>query len=204
MTPRRAAEEAPNLSLAVTQLMKGAVYRDTHEAAWRDILQLQAQVRDHFEVVGLVAEIDEDEGYAYLRSRPDDPDEESIIPRLVPRRQLSLHVSVLLALLRKKLAEFDAAGGDVRLVITRQQIIDMLTVFLPRSTADARLIDQIDAHIGKAIDLGFLRRVSDTNPSFEVRRILKAFVDGQWLADLDTRLAEYAALFADSAGKDGQ
>jgi hypothetical protein len=29
---------------------------------------------------------------------------------------------------------------------------------------------------------------------YEVRRILKAFVDGQWLADFDARLAEYAAL----------
>jgi len=29
-----------------------------------------------------------------------------------------------------------------------------------------------------------------------VRRILKAFVDGQWLADFDTRLAEYAVLLA--------
>ena len=29
-----------------------------------------------------------------------------------------------------------------------------------------------------------------------MRRILKAFVDGQWLADFDARLAEYAALLA--------
>jgi hypothetical protein len=27
--------------------------------------------------------------------------------------------------------------------------------------------------------------------AFEVRRILKAFVDAQWLADLDARLAAY-------------
>jgi hypothetical protein len=29
-----------------------------------------------------------------------------------------------------------------------------------------------------------------------VRRILKAFVDGQWLADFDRRLNGYAALLA--------
>ena len=34
---------------------------------------------------------------------------------------------------------------------------------------------------------------------YEVRRILKAFVDGQWLADFDTRLAEYAELRAEGA-----
>lgn len=189
------ADGAPNLSLPVTQLLKGVVYRDTHELAWRHLLQLRAQVRDHFAVIGLIAEIDEAEGYAYLRSRPDDPDEETPIPRLIARRQLSLHVSVLLALLRKRLAEFDATGGDVRLVLTRQQIIDMLTVFMPSTATDARLVDQIDAHITKIVELGFLRRVSGTDGSFEVRRILKAFVDGQWLTELDTRLSEYAALF---------
>ena len=36
----------------------------------------------------------------------------SALPRLVPRRQLSYPVSLLLALLRKRLAEADAAGGE--------------------------------------------------------------------------------------------
>jgi len=34
------------------------------------------------------------------------------LPRLVQRRALSFPVSLLLALLRKKLAEFDAGGGE--------------------------------------------------------------------------------------------
>jgi hypothetical protein len=195
---------APDLSLAVTQLMKGVVYRDTHEVAWRHLVQMQAQVRDYVAVIGLTVVVDEAEGYAFLRSRPVDLDgEESPIPRLVARRQLSLHVSLLLALLRKKLAEFDASTGDTRLVLTRQQIIDMVTVFMPRGSTDARLIDQIDTHIGKVVELGFLRRFGDGDVSFEVRRILKAFVDAQWLADLDDRLAEYAAEFAGPNARGG-
>jgi hypothetical protein len=201
MSPRL-ADDAPNLSIAVTHLLKGVVYRDSHEIAWRHLLQLQPQVRDHFAVIGLVAEIDETEGYAYLRSRAEESAEDSPIPRLIARRQLSLHVSVLLALLRKRLAEFDAAGGETRLVLTRQQIIDMLTLFLPRTSTDARLIDQIDTYITKIIELGFLRRVNDTETSFEVRRIVKAFVDGQWLSDLDARLADYAAQFAGPVTED--
>lgn len=195
---------APDLSVAVTQLMKGVVYRDTHEVPWRHLVQLQTQVRDHVAVIGLTVVVDEAEGYAFLRSRPVDLDgEEPAIPRLIARRQLSLHVSLLLALLRKKLAEFDASSGDTRLILTRQQLIDMVTVFMPRGSTDTRLIDQIDTHIGKVVELGFLRRFGDGEAAFEVRRILKAFVDAQWLADLDARLAEYAAEFAGPAGKDG-
>lgn len=41
------------------------------------------------------------------------------------RRPLSFAVSLLLALLRKKLAEFDAAGGDTRLILSREQVIEL-------------------------------------------------------------------------------
>ncbi|GAB3850177.1 DUF4194 domain-containing protein [Micromonospora andamanensis] len=184
----------PNLSIAVTHLMKGVVYRDAHPVPWLHLTQLQTQVRDYVAVMGLTVAIDEAEGYAFLRSRPDDSDLDGpAVPRLIPRRSLSFHVSLLLALLRKKLAEFDANNSDTRLVLTRQQVIDLLATFMPTTIGEARLVDQIDTHLNKVVELGFLRRLDDGEASYEVRRIIKAFVDGQWLADLDTRLAEYAA-----------
>lgn len=198
----------PDLSLTVTQLMKGVVYRDTHERAWRHLLQLQPQVRDYVAVLGLQVVVDEAEGYAFCRQRPpdearDDTDPENPLPRLIPRRPLSFHVSLLLALLRKKLAEFDAQGGDTRLMLSRDQIAEMMRVFLPPTSNEVRLADKIDAHISKAVDLGFLRPAKNAEPVYEVRRILKAFVDGQWLADFDTRLAEYATLLADEQARAG-
>ena len=187
----------PDLPLAVTQLMKGVVYRDTHDRAWRHLLQLQPQVRDYVAVLGLQVVVDEAEGYAFCRQRPPEEareDSADPLPRLIPRRPLSFHVSVLLALLRRKLAEFDAQGGDTRLMLTRAQIAEMLRVFLPATSNETRLADKIDSYLGKAVDLGFLRPAKNAEPVYEVRRILKAFVDAQWLADFDARLAEYAEL----------
>jgi hypothetical protein len=188
-----------DLPLVVTQLMKGVLYRDTHDKAWRHLLQLQVQVSDYVAVLGLTVVVDEAEGYAFLRSRPDaeeaDPDHPAP-PRLIARRSLSFPVSLLLALLRKKLAECDASNNDTRLMLTRDQIVDRVRLFLPPTSNEARVVDQIDAHIGKAVELGFLRRVKNSPSLFEVRRILKAFVDGQWLADFDRQLARYAAVLA--------
>jgi len=189
----------PDLSSAVISLMKGVVYRDTHDRAWKHLLQLQPRVRDYVEVLGLQVVIDEAEGYAFLRQRPSDEDEADPVPRLIPRRSLSFHVSLLLALLRKKLAEFDAQGGDTRLMLTRDQITEMLRVFLPATSNEARLIDKIDEHIGKVERLGFLRPAKNGEQTYEVRRILKAYIDGQWLADFDARLAEYAGLLTGDA-----
>lgn len=186
----------PDLPLVVTQLMKGVIYRDTHDRAWHSLLELQPQARDYVDVLGLQVVVDEAEGYAFLRQRPVDSDDSASLPRLIPRRALSFHVSVLLALLRKKLAEFDAQGAETRLMLTRDQMVEMVRVFLPETSNEARLTDQIDAHINKVVELGFLRPAKNSEQTYEVRRILKAFVDGQWLADFDTKLAEYAALLA--------
>lgn len=71
------------------------------------------------------------EGYAFLRSRPDleAEDEDAVaVPRLVPRRSLSFPVSLLLALLRRKLLEADATDAEPRLMIGRAQIVEMLRV----------------------------------------------------------------------------
>jgi hypothetical protein len=76
-------------------------------------------------------------------------------------------------------------------------------VFLPESSNEAKLIDQIETHLNKIVELGFLRRLKPSvgqAAMFEVRRILKAFVDAQWLADFDSRLSSYQAQLRATSG----
>ena len=187
-------DSEPDLSLVVVHLAKGVIYRDTHPVPWHHLSRLQTQVRDYVAILGLRVVIDESEGYAFLRSLPDLDDREGQpLPRLIARRSLSFHVSLLLALLRKRLAEFDADSGDVRLILSREQIVELIRIFLPATTNEARLFDQIDTHISKVTDLGYLRRIPGQEHHYEVRRVLKGFVDGQWLGEFEQRLAEYAA-----------
>jgi hypothetical protein len=116
----------------------------------------------------------------------------------------------MLALVRKRMAEFDAGGGDTRLVLSRDDITELVRVFLPDGTNEARLIDQVDATITKVVDLGFLRRLKPAAGSaqdrgtYEVRRILKAFVDAQWLAEFDARMEVYRMALSGGAGKEAQ
>jgi hypothetical protein len=187
----------------MVHLLKGVLYREDDERLWASLLRLQARVREQAVVLLLDLVLDEAEGHAFLKSRPDADDAEGAprLPRLVVRRPLSYPVSLMLALLRKRMAEFDAGGGDTRLVLSRDEIAELMRVFLPDGTNEARLIDQVDATMVKVVDLGFLRRLKPAAGSgphagqdrghFEVRRILKAFVDAQWLAEFDARLAAY-------------
>ncbi len=200
--------DPPDLSVLVINLLKGVIYRDGDERLWGALLSLQARVRDYVAVLALTLVLDEAEGYAFLKSRPESEDDEGNpkLPRLVTRRPLSFPVSLLLALLRKKLAESDAGGGDTRLVLTRDDILELVRVFLPTASNEVKLVDQLESQINKIVDLGFLRRLkvgagTTTGPtSYEVKRILKAFVDAQWLADFNNRLAVYQAQFTEDIG----
>ena len=191
------AATAPNaLSLVLIALMKGVMDRENDPARWQSLLDLQTRVRDHVAVLGLELILDEAEGYAYLRQRPIH-DGETELPRLVPRRQLGYQVSLLLALLRKKLAEFDATSGEPRLILSRDDIVEMMRLFLPDTSNEARLMERIDSHINRVVEMGFLRRLRLTENQYEVRRILKAFIDAQWLSELDQRLVAYRDHSAD-------
>jgi len=201
----------PELSQLMVLLLKGVLYRDDDQRLWACLLRLQARVREQAAVLLLDLVLDEAEGYAFLKSRPDADDSEGAprMPRLVARRPLSYPVSLMLALLRKRMAEFDAGGGDTRLVLSRDEIADLMRVFLPDGTNEARLVDQVDATISKVVELGFLRRLkpaagsSQERGHLEVRRILRAFVDAQWLADFDARLEVYRSASAGQTQAEG-
>lgn len=186
----------PRLSLPLIALFKGVVYADQAPENWQNLLERQAAIADYVAVLGLELIVDEAEGYAFLRQQSDQA-QETELPRLMARRQLSYPLSLLLALLRKKLAEHDAGGGELRLVLAREEIVDLVRLFLPDSADEAKLIDRVGMDINKAVEMGFLRKLRGQDAHhqdnrYEVRRILKAYVDAQWLSELDARLGEYA------------
>jgi hypothetical protein len=176
---------------AIIRLMQGVIYRESDEDTWLTLERSGAGVRDHFTTIGVDVVVDQDEGYAFLRSRPEVEGEDAL-PRLVRRRTLSYSVSLLLVLLRKRLVEFETAGGDGRLVLTTEQIVEMLRLFQAESTNEARIVDNVESTIKKAVELGFLRQLRGQADHWEVRRILKAYVDAETLSDFAGKLREYA------------
>jgi hypothetical protein len=188
----QAPEELPGV---VTKLFKGVVYAESDERIWQSLLGLSSHVRDYVAVLGLDLILDESEGYAFLKSR-EDPD--GTLPRLIPRRPLTFNVSLLLALFRGRMLEFDTNSSELRLIMTEQEIADMVSLFLPESSNEARIMDQLGTNIKKVVELGFLRKLRGQVGTYEVARILKAYVDAQWLEEFDARLGDYRASLAGS------
>jgi hypothetical protein len=156
-------------------LLKGIVYRH-NEKLWDELSkpENEADVRRYFADIYLDVIIDKSEGYAYLKQRASD-EEETEIPRLIEKRQLNFHVSLLCLLLRKHLIEKDSEGEKA--VLAKEEILNMAKPFYKESTNEAARVKQIEAAINKVIDEGFLRKMKTEDEQYEINRIIKAFVN---------------------------
>jgi len=124
-----------DFSGALIALMGGIVDREDNATLWQRLIEFRQRVAEYVAAMGLELILDETEGYGYLRQRRAAPGEPEL-PRLVARRQLGYSVSLLLVLLRRKLAEFDADGGDdgsARLIVDGTGIAEMARMFLADS-----------------------------------------------------------------------
>lgn len=180
-----------SLSHAIVALMKGVVYKDKHPRHWTTILGSFAAINSHFVFVGLELFLDESEGFAFLKQIPneDDPDP---LPRLIPKRPLGFLTSLICVLLRKRLAEHDASTSEPRLIMTEEDVFDMVKAFIPEKTNEAKLHDDIRRNITKVAEMGFLDELKKAEETtYEVRRIIKAAFNAEALSDLDNLLEGY-------------
>lgn len=185
-------KEIPPYAPVIIKLLQGVVYSDDRDA-WDCLINFQVQVKEYFETIGVVLEVHESEGFAFLRQKRFEEEPAVKIPELVVKRQLSYPVSLLCVLLVEKLIEFDVSGGDsTRLILDREEIKEMVRIFLPEGSNESKIIDSIDTHINKLTEYGFLRPLSSGEDKFEVKRILKAKVPADTLLEIKRKLEEHA------------
>lgn len=181
-----------NLSKTIISLMKGIVFKQQQPLLWQDMQQLEANIIDYVAIIGLQLIIDDNEGYAYLHQITESNDGVEI-PKLIAQRPLSFIVSLLCVLLRKKLIEADSSGNLDKIIVNKEEIIRMMQNFLPEKNNQAKTQEQIGSAIKKVIEIGFLQKIKNEMDHFEILRIIKAFVDAQWLIDVDKKLELYLA-----------
>jgi hypothetical protein len=178
-------------SLSLITLLKGVVY-ETQKVAWANLIEYEPDVKKYFSTIGLDLFLDKSEGYAYLKQI--EFEEEMEIPKIAEKRQLNFYVSLLCLVLRKYLLEHDAQGGTLRAIITQQEIINRVKLFMPTAPDEAKQQDKIIATINKVIlDMGFLRKLDDNTDNYEIHRIIKGFVNADEIDDTLRRLESFAA-----------
>ena len=176
------------LSNAYISLLKGIIIKENKEKIWDTILNYRNQIEDYFRQLGLTLKLYEEEGYCYLQQIEDD--ETNNLLKLVPKTQLSLHLSLLLVTLRKYMLE-STANGDEKIVISKEEIFIKMKNYLKETSNEIKQEKEIISYIKKVEDMKFIRKLKNSDNKYEILRLLASFVDAQWLDDLDKRILEY-------------
>ena len=198
MTTSAIAPYAP----VVLKLLQNPLFSD-EAAAWNLLLTYLTPVQEYFARIGLEVRVYEEDGFAYLH-QPAIEDEEGqpvVLPRLTRRDRLTYHTTLLCVILREWLDQFESTHLDAgKCTITEDQLREQLTPFLPARTDERALQRRMDSAIERLIELGFLKRMPNTEKPayYEVRRILKAKIDAEKLAEIKEKLAHYGTTESES------
>ena len=173
------------------KLLKGPIYRAKHKELWPWLERDQFQVREYFQQIGLSLLLDEAEGYAFLKQQEFDADEDTLeLPRLISRRQLSFGQTLLLVLLRKRLAEHDSEESSPRLIVTRSEMQQWLVGFYPEVSNQVKQQKDFNALINKVKEMGFISVLVNHQDDFEVQRLIKALINAEQIVSLIEMLSQ--------------
>lgn len=188
-----------NYSNALVALLRGVVYTK-NEKVWDEIINPQntKDIQNYFADIHLDVIIDKEEGFAYLKQKLDDKEEEentkaeNKISKLIEKRQLNFHVSLLCLLLRKHLIENDREGEQQQAILSKKDILKELKPFYGETTNEPKQARKIEIAISKLVKEGFLRKMNTEEEQYEINRIIKAFVDADIIQDYLEKLQNYA------------
>ncbi len=191
----------------VLKLLQNPLFSD-ESAAWNLLLTHLTPVQEYFARIGLEVRVHEEDGFAYLH-QPAIEDEEGqsvVLPRLTRRDRLTYHTTLLCVILREWLDQFESTHLDAgKCTITDDQLREQLRPFLPARTDERALLRRMDSAIERLIELGFLKHMPNTEKPayYEVRRILKAKIDAEKLAEIKEKLAHYGTAESESKSSPG-
>lgn len=211
MSKSRNKNESTALSSLLIKLLQGFILQED-KSVWEALLMQQLAVRDYFSTLGLYLHLDENDGYAFLRTIPESESDDGKITgeaaignaqqeemmekkklTLMRKMPLSFEVSLLCVLLREALDQFDATvHDDHRLIMTKSDIYDLLKLYFPNKYDETKLIKRWNGIINKVIELGFIRELKSDSSRVEILRIIKAMINADRISEMKRSMQHYA------------
>ena len=167
------------------RMMKAPLYASENRDAWEIFLKKRNLLAEVVDWLNLEIRCDEKDGYAFLAWRRSvDGEEERDAPRLVSRARLSEFSTYVLLELRDRLLKFerDGAYAGEPFHISEEDLEEIYAPFMKTANDETKRVKEAAARTAEIERMGFLKR-SAGGDVYEVRRILKAVVDAEWVAE---------------------
>ena len=176
------------------KLLQGAIYENEEAETWKLLSQYQREIAAYFDQIGVSLFIELADGYAFLEQKESEEGDSKSV-------KLSFELSLLCVLLREALEQFDVSQNTSSiLVLKASEIRGMLSIYFKEKTDQTKLYKELNRYLNQAVDIGFLKNLSekdqskigdaDTDPAYEVRRIVRAKVSTDFLAEFKERLQQ--------------
>jgi hypothetical protein len=202
-------QNIPTWAPVCVKLLQGPVYNT--DSAWNLLSVWKSDIQGYFGTIGVSVVISDEDGYAFLSQKDgetfdsggvDAPlserSEETVcVPRLVKKYPLSVEESLLCVLLREELDTFDASGNQSAILKMKENDIkERLSVFIKDKNDQIKYYSKLDSYLNKLVTLTFLRDLTGDKVNvpgdreFEVRRIIRAKINPEFLNQFKEKLAE--------------
>ena len=180
---------------AIIKLLQGPVYADDKNT-WRDILGWQSAIQEYFGKIGLQLIITEQDGFARVLQPEAAEDEEQPLPRLMKKQALNYEATLLAVMLREGLEEFDIRSEGTKYFLTQKEIKERIELFYKEQTNKSKLWRDLSKPITALLNMGILKlnredAANKDNNQYEVKRIVKAFINNEKLEEIKQKLADY-------------
>jgi Domain of unknown function (DUF4194) len=179
------------------KLMQGVLYDDDYKV-WTGLTKVhEMPLRRFFAQIGVQLIINEADGFAFLRQNIEqiDQDVTQALPRMMRKRTLTIDQSILCVLLRERIEDhtmLDTASREP--ILHLKEITSLVDLFFKERKTQQRFLKDVAKTVSDLVKMGFLELVSEPRSGganterYRIKRIIKAFIDTDELAQLIDQL----------------
>lgn len=193
--------EVTEWAVVCIKLLQGPIIKKTEQdKLWNLLLRDRSYIDNYFSTIGLTLLIEEADGYAFLRQKNENIDEDfEQLPRLIRRYRLSVEESFLCVILREALDYFETSDDLSEVfIMSENEIMERLKNYSPEYTDELKFKDKIRSNMKKLEDLGYVENISkkdydeqtESEYTYKINKIIRSIVTPDFLTEFKEKLQE--------------
>ncbi|WP_239372911.1 DUF4194 domain-containing protein [Snodgrassella gandavensis] len=174
----------------VALLKHGVILAAQKNNIFTSICHYKVQIETHLANIYLKLILDQPYGIAYVAQMNEAIEENDEIPLLINKRQLTVHDTLILLVLRKYFQEREAIG-ESKIIISFEHIEELLTPFSSLTNHSTLEKKALNAALSRMKERHILANVRGSEDRYEITPIIRYIVNASFLENM---LTEYRKL----------
>lgn len=180
------------------RLLQGPLFKNENEQSFEKLQLWAKEINAYFNVIGLKLYYNEDIDYAFLVQNEDgDGNVIGDLTRLLIKHPLTYETSLILIILREELDKFEMEDtSSMRLVIKESEISELIEPYYKDTSDKVKYQNLVSTQLNIIASMGLIKQIKDSSQTislsndrvFEIKNILRAKVDAEFLREFKERL----------------